>query len=189
MNPSNSGFYAPRPPMMNPPPQLFAGGNFDPSQMQPGSMFHDDLDDHGDGGDPKRRRIARVYPLRDERRTMLTPCRPAICAARRRSNATARCPRAPTARTTRRNASLPRWKRRDSRQKGMRLNCVRSTRADYAQRQVHRRPREQTRPHGIADAPLGRPPRRRRRQHRSGNPRKTTGRQSRPRFNSKNKHR
>lgn len=61
MDPSQTGFYAGGPPMMNPPPQIFGGGAFDPSQLPPGSIFaHDDMDDHNDGGDAKRRRIARV---------------------------------------------------------------------------------------------------------------------------------
>ena len=60
MNPAPNGFYAAGPPMMNPPPRIFGSGSFDPSQMPPGAMFHDDMDDQNDG-DPKRRRIARVY--------------------------------------------------------------------------------------------------------------------------------
>lgn len=67
MNPASNGFFAPGPPMMNPPPRIFGSGTFDPSQMPTASMFaHDDMDDH-DGSDPKRRRIARVrvpVPLR-----------------------------------------------------------------------------------------------------------------------------
>jgi hypothetical protein len=60
MNTSPNGFYA-APPMMNPPPRIFGSGSFDPSQMPTGSMFaQDDMDDHGDQSDPKRRRIARV---------------------------------------------------------------------------------------------------------------------------------
>jgi hypothetical protein len=62
MNHAPNGFYATGPPMMNPPPpRLFGSGTYDPSQMPPGNMFaHDDMDDHNDGSDPKRRRIARV---------------------------------------------------------------------------------------------------------------------------------
>ena len=99
MNNNPNGYYA-APPMMNPPPRIFGSGTFDPSQMPHGSMFaHDDLDDQ-DGSDPKRRRIARVrppYPPNPRRRDSADAPRPAICAARRRSSATARCPRAPTA--------------------------------------------------------------------------------------------
>jgi hypothetical protein len=63
MNNTPNGFYAPGPPMMNPPPRIFGSGQFDPSQMPSGPMFsHDDYDDGGDQSDPKRRRIARVYP-------------------------------------------------------------------------------------------------------------------------------
>jgi hypothetical protein len=67
MNPAPNGFYATGPPMMNPPPpRLFGSGSYDPSQMPPGNMFHDDMDDHNDGSDAKRRRIARVpIALRD----------------------------------------------------------------------------------------------------------------------------
>jgi hypothetical protein len=62
MNPAPNGFYGGGTPMMNPPPRLFGSGTFDPSQMPPGNMFaHDDMDDHNDGSDPKRRRIARVH--------------------------------------------------------------------------------------------------------------------------------
>jgi hypothetical protein len=61
MNPVQNGFYAPGPPMMNPPPRIFGSGQFDPSQMPQGNMFaHDYDDDQGDNSDPKRRRIARV---------------------------------------------------------------------------------------------------------------------------------
>lgn len=51
--------------MMNAqPPRIFGSGTFDASQMPSGSMFaHDDLDDHNDGSDAKRRRIARVRTL------------------------------------------------------------------------------------------------------------------------------
>jgi hypothetical protein len=49
---------------------------------------------------------------------MLTGCRRAICAGRRRSSATARCHNARTARTTRQNAYSRRWRRRGSRRKG-----------------------------------------------------------------------
>jgi hypothetical protein len=63
MNHSNNGFYAPGPPMMNPPPRIFGGGAFDPSQLPAGGFYgHDDGDDH-DNSDPKRRRIARVYTV------------------------------------------------------------------------------------------------------------------------------
>jgi hypothetical protein len=60
--------------MMNaPPPRIFASGSFDPSQMPSGSVFaHDDTDDHNDGGDSKRRRIARVHILR--RQSVVVPC-------------------------------------------------------------------------------------------------------------------
>jgi hypothetical protein len=62
MNPAQNGFYAPGPPMMNPPPRIFGSGQFDPSQMPQGNMFaHDYDDDQGDNSDPKRRRIARVH--------------------------------------------------------------------------------------------------------------------------------
>jgi len=63
MNSSANGFYAPGPPMMNPPPpRIFGSGTFDPSQMPTGNMFaHDDMDDNDGSGDPKRRRIARVH--------------------------------------------------------------------------------------------------------------------------------
>lgn len=65
MNPSQNGFYAPGPPMLNQPPRIFGSGQFDPSQMPTANMFsHDDMDDHNDGGDPKRRRIARVHTVR-----------------------------------------------------------------------------------------------------------------------------
>ena len=64
MDPSHAGFYATGPSMMNPPPQIFNSGTFDASQLPQGNMFaHDDLDDHNDGGDAKRRRIARVRTL------------------------------------------------------------------------------------------------------------------------------
>ncbi len=69
MNPAN-GYYGNVPHMMNPPPpRIFGSGAFDPSQLPPGAMFaHDDMDDHdgADGGDPKRRRIARVLPPREK---------------------------------------------------------------------------------------------------------------------------
>lgn len=45
-------------------------------------------------------------------------CRPAICAERRRSSATVRCPPVRTASTTRPSVSLLKWKRREIRQKG-----------------------------------------------------------------------
>jgi hypothetical protein len=62
---NGNGFYAPGPPMMNPPPRIFGSGQFDPSQIPQGSMFaQDDYDDHGDQSDPKRRRIARVHTTR-----------------------------------------------------------------------------------------------------------------------------
>jgi hypothetical protein len=61
MDHSQSGFYVGGPPIMNHPPRLFGSGTFDASQMPSGNMFaHDDMDDHNDGGDAKRRRIARV---------------------------------------------------------------------------------------------------------------------------------
>jgi hypothetical protein len=64
MNTSSNGFYAAGPPMMNP-PRIFGSGQFDPSQMPTGPMFaQDDMDDHGDPSDPKRRRIARVHTAR-----------------------------------------------------------------------------------------------------------------------------
>ncbi|KAH7402197.1 fungal-specific transcription factor domain-containing protein [Phaeosphaeria sp. MPI-PUGE-AT-0046c] len=64
MNPVQNGFYAPGPPMMNPPPRIFGSGQFDPSQMPAGPMFaQDDYDDHGDQSDPKRRRIARACDM------------------------------------------------------------------------------------------------------------------------------
>ncbi|KAH4899156.1 hypothetical protein HBI80_174760 [Parastagonospora nodorum] len=64
MNPAQNGFYAPGPPMMNPPPRIFGSGQFDPSQMPQGNMFaQDDYDDHGDQSDPKRRRIARACDM------------------------------------------------------------------------------------------------------------------------------
>jgi hypothetical protein len=53
-------------------------------------------DDGGDNSDPKRRRIARVSSV-GTAGTPLTVPRPATCAGRRRSSATARCPRARTA--------------------------------------------------------------------------------------------
>jgi hypothetical protein len=61
----NGGFYAPQPQMMNQPPRIFgnldANGSPIPATL-PGPMFtQDDLDDGHDQGDPKRRRIARVY--------------------------------------------------------------------------------------------------------------------------------
>jgi hypothetical protein len=46
-------------------------------------------------------------------------CRPAICAGRRRSSATARCPSARTASTTRQNASSHKLRRRGILPKGM----------------------------------------------------------------------
>lgn len=62
MNASSNGFYAAGPPMMNPPPRIFGGGAFDPSQIPSGALFaHDDMEDTTEGGDPKRRRIARVH--------------------------------------------------------------------------------------------------------------------------------
>jgi hypothetical protein len=120
MNPAQNGFYVPGPPpMMNPPPRLFGSGQFDPSQMPSGPMYaHDDYDDHGDQSDPKRRRIARVHIPATHGETLLTGCRRATCAGRKRSSATARCPRVHTARTTRQNASSRRWKRRGSRPRG-----------------------------------------------------------------------
>jgi len=64
MNTAPNGFYAPGPPPMMNPPRLFGSGTFDPSQLPPGPMFaHDDLDDQGDQGDPKRRRIARACDM------------------------------------------------------------------------------------------------------------------------------
>lgn len=62
MDPSHPGFYVGGTPMMNAqPPRIFGSGTFDASQMPSGNMFaHDDLDDHNDGSDAKRRRIARV---------------------------------------------------------------------------------------------------------------------------------
>jgi hypothetical protein len=62
MNTSPNGFYAGPPPMMNPPPpRMFGSGQFDPSQLGPNMFAQDDMDDHNDQGDPKRRRIARVH--------------------------------------------------------------------------------------------------------------------------------
>ncbi|KAF2637163.1 hypothetical protein P280DRAFT_483055 [Massarina eburnea CBS 473.64] len=60
-----NGFYAPGPPMMNPPPRMFgslSAGSPMPSLQ--GQMFgQDDLDDVHDQGDPKRRRIARACDM------------------------------------------------------------------------------------------------------------------------------
>jgi len=49
---------------------------------------------------------------------MLTGCRHATCAGRRRLSATARCRRAHTARTTRQNVYSHKWRRKGSRRKG-----------------------------------------------------------------------
>ena len=64
MDGSNAGFYAPGPPLMNPPPRIFGNMHPNGSPIPPslaGPLFAaDDLDDVHDQGDPKRRRIARV---------------------------------------------------------------------------------------------------------------------------------
>ncbi|KAJ4986173.1 fungal specific transcription factor domain-containing protein [Stagonosporopsis vannaccii] len=64
MNTSPNGFYAGPPPMMNPPPpRIFGSGQFDPSQLPQNMFAQDDMDDHNDQGDPKRRRIARACDM------------------------------------------------------------------------------------------------------------------------------
>ncbi|KAL1641696.1 hypothetical protein SLS61_010007 [Didymella pomorum] len=50
--------------MMNPPPpRIFGSGQFDPSQLPQNMFAQDDMDDHNDQGDPKRRRIARACDM------------------------------------------------------------------------------------------------------------------------------
>jgi hypothetical protein len=63
---ANGGFYAPPPQMINQPPRIFgnlnANGSPIPAQLTGPPVFsQDDYDDGHDQGDPKRRRIARVY--------------------------------------------------------------------------------------------------------------------------------
>lgn len=61
----NGGFYAPPPQLINQPPRIFgnlnANGSPIPASLAGPIFSQDDLDDGHDQGDPKRRRIARVY--------------------------------------------------------------------------------------------------------------------------------
>lgn len=61
----SNGFYAPGPPLMNQPPRIFgnlnANGSPIPASLNGPIFSQDDIDDGHDQGDPKRRRIARVY--------------------------------------------------------------------------------------------------------------------------------
>ena len=95
------------------------------AQLQFGGDYYGGDDLMGgmdDSNEAKRRRIARVHPpLRGRRSGWLADsklCRRATCAGRRRSNATARCPPARTARTTKPSASSRKSRRSATHQKG-----------------------------------------------------------------------
>lgn len=142
--------------------QLYGGYSQDGSQMGglAGSMYADDsaLTAGDDANDAKRRRIARVRMI-----DLLTICghwliggfdnRLAICAGRKRSSATARCPSAHTVSTIKRIVFLPKSRRNEIPRKGESLleGFARLNGSDWTmQCEVHRGLGKSTGPHGIA---------------------------------------
>jgi len=122
-------------PLMNQHRRAFSSFSADGSPLPPSAiptgLFADDLaafdlGDANEHGDPKRRRIARVSsPSRYHVESLADVAlgRLAICAGKRKSNAMGSSQHAHIARTTKQNASSPRWKRSATRRKGELLPC------------------------------------------------------------------
>jgi len=116
-NSQNGGqsFYTQPPPLSNPPPRIFgnisASGSPIPPTL-PGPIFTNDdgsVENDGEQGDPKRRRIARVCCLRHTKLLLLTRAyRHAICVERKKSSVTANFQPVRIARIIRQSVSLHR---------------------------------------------------------------------------------
>lgn len=100
------------------PPQIFGAYNADgtpiPPTLPPGTYFGDLTDGAVDENDPKRRRIARVRSLTlilERRHSSNAACRLVICAGRRRSSATGKCPNVAIVSTIKPSVSSPKSRR------------------------------------------------------------------------------
>lgn len=116
-NSQNGGqsFYTQPPPLSNPPPRIFGNISTSGSPIPPtlpGPIFTNDdgsVENDGEQGDPKRRRIARVCCLLHTKLLLLTRAyRHAICVERKKSSVTANFQPVRIARIIRQSVSLRR---------------------------------------------------------------------------------